>query len=247
VANEKTFMARSHQKAALKLPRYVLCICVCLASHYASIAAEIQLGATKLSLPSPAGQCVLDASNPKDARLLSALERLTARNTNRVLATFADCNQLKSWRSGERSFEIYSQYQTLEKMVDKEYPPTSDILEKTCAYMSDQTAAFVKSLPKDINQRAKKLSEGLQLNQEASLGVVAQDKKACYASTLTKGKDRSGLEKTQISLMALSIIKGKIIYFYTFSPYNTSVDVKKLLLRHMKDTGARIDANRNAT
>jgi Bifunctional DNA primase/polymerase, N-terminal len=40
---------------------------------------------------------------------------------------------------------------------------------------------------------------------------------------------------------------GKIIYFYTYSPYNTSIDVKKLLLRHMKDTGALFDANRSAT
>jgi hypothetical protein len=221
-------MGRS-QKAALNLARYLICFCSCLASHQASIAAEIQLGTIKLSLPAPAGQCALDTSNPQDARLLDMLERMTFRSTNRLLATFADCDQLKSWRSGQRGFEIYSQYQTLEKMADKEIPPTSDILEKTCALMKDQAEALVKSMPKDINRRAQKLSEDLQLNQEANLGVIAQDKKACYTSTLRKGKDRSGLEKTQISIMSLSIIKGKIIYFYLFTPYNPSTDVQKLL------------------
>jgi hypothetical protein len=77
--------------------------------------------------------------------------------------------------------------------------------------------------------------------------VVAQDKKACYASILTKGKDRAGLEKTQISLMALSIIRGKIIYFYIFAPYNTSTDFQNLLSKHMKDVGVLVAANRNAT
>jgi hypothetical protein len=233
------------RRTALKLVGYLICLYSCLVPHRASVAAEVQLGTTKLSLPAPAGQCELHASNPQDAPLLSTLKRMTVRNTYRILATFADCNQLKSWRSDQRGFEIFSQYQTLQKMVDKEYPPTRDILEKECAFMKDQTAATVKKMPKDINQRARKLSEVLQLNQGASLGMVAQDKKACYTLTLGKGEDRVGLEKTQIALMSLSIIKGKIIYFYLFAPYNTSMDVQNLLSKHRKDVGALIEVNRN--
>jgi hypothetical protein len=228
-------------KSASGVIGFIFCLVVCVTAS----ASEMLLGTTRLTLPAPAGQCELDRANPKDARLLALFENLVEGGPNRILATYVKCDQLKSWRSGSHKFEIYAQYQTLEKMVDKQFPPNNDMLRQTCSLVRAQENASIQRLPRSISERAEKTIASLELDQLTDLGVVANGGDACYTSTLRKSKDRSGIEKTQISIMAFSIIKGKPIYFYIFAPYTTGIDAQKLLSGHIKDTTMFIEANRS--
>ncbi|MEJ2117547.1 MAG: hypothetical protein P8Y36_06435, partial [Alphaproteobacteria bacterium] len=64
--------------------------------------AKAKLSDVQIRLEPPGGHCFLDPHHPGDARLYTVFERIF-RGDIRMLNGFADCQQLKTWRTGRRA------------------------------------------------------------------------------------------------------------------------------------------------
>ena len=93
-------------------------------------------------------------------------------------------------------------------------------------------------------ERAEQALNIAGVNQMIFLGVVAEDPLVCYGSLLQKLKAETGEEKTQLTVFATTILKGKAILFYLFAPYMTRETVTQMLARHRVNVGRLQRANR---
>jgi hypothetical protein len=59
--------------------------------------------------------------------------------------------------------------------------------------------------------------------------VIAEEPVICYAAILQKFKAGTGVELTQVTVIATTVIKGKIVYFYFFAPFESGATVTDLL------------------
>jgi hypothetical protein len=69
----------------------------------------------------------------------------------------------------------------------------------------------------------------VKVNEMRFLGVIAEEPVICYAAILQKFKAETGDEKTQATVFATTVLKGKILYFYFFAPYESGATVTDLL------------------
>jgi hypothetical protein len=85
----------------------------------------------------------------------------------------------------------------------------------------------------------------LKLNEIKFLGVVAEDPLVCYSGTLQKFKVDTGPETTQITIIATSLLKGKVVQLYLFAPYTGGQSITQLLAKQRINVGQLQRANRN--
>jgi len=210
-----------------------------------ALAKDAKIGATSLALTAPPGQCELDETKPADANLIRAVESLLA-GGNKLLGMFANCKQLTDWRAGKRAMlDDFAQYQTLASMMDAAPPAApEDMLKQVCASMRAEGERTVAGLAPDIKTRIEQVLKDVKFNQVRFLGVVGEDPSACYAVMVQRFKAANGKDVTQVALYATTFVKGKIVYYYLFSPYQSNFTVTALLARHKANVAALLAANK---
>lgn len=197
-----------------------LAVAAFLLAGFAS-AKDAAVGTASLTLPPPPDYCEMDVSKTSDARMVNAIEGMLANTGNRLLAVSADCKQLADWRTGKRQLiDNMAQYQTLVAWENGPLPGAPDeVIKATCDQMRTQGDKLVADMTPDIKARAEQVLKTVQVNEMRFLGVVGEEPQACYAALLQKFKTEIGTEKTQVTVFATVIIRGKLVYHYLFAPY----------------------------
>lgn len=228
--------------------RFFVCL-ISLLSACSALGAEaktVKVGEVEIvTLPS-AGHCLMDEEKPADARLLQPLSKIIEGGGNRLLAQFADCNQLDAWRTKSgKLLDDFVQYQVLKTFIDKPLPVSrAEMLKLTCASLRKEGEKYTAEILPDVRARAAVHLKAIKLNEMKFLGVVAEDSETCYASMLQKLTTELKTEKTQLCIFSVNIVRGKLVYFYAFSPFTEGSDAAAMLKRHQRDTTAFQAANR---
>lgn len=202
---------------------------------------EVKLGEVKLELEPPGGHCFLDESQPSDARLNGMLHSIF-RGDLRMLGAFADCAQLKSWRTGTRkTLGDYGQFLVpldfLDKKVEGDAKPYIDTI---CTIMRETGGQLMAASEGEVRKRFEEVLKGAQMNEVRFLGVVGQDDTACYFGLIQNIITEHGDPKTQVDVSTIAFFAGKMVYGNLYAVHEGDETLPELYERQR----ANVERNR---
>jgi hypothetical protein len=211
-------------------------------------AGETTIGRTAVALTAPAGQCELEPGLPGDARMLQTTETALSGVGNRLLAFFADCQQLADWRAGKRPLlEDFAQYQVAAATIDAPPPPApDDFMKQHCAAQRKEGERTLSGLAADIKTRIEEAVRGVTVNQVRFMGVMAEEPGVCYAAMVQRFKAETGKDVTLVGVYATLFVRGKLVHYYLYTPYRSAQTVTALVARHKLNVAALFAANKKA-
>jgi hypothetical protein len=225
------------------LSRVTLAFVAGLAAAGSGLAKDVKIGSVTVTLPAPEAYCELIEQEPSDARALKVFGGLVAGMQGELLAVAADCGQLKAWRAGTQPvLDDYAQYQTLTAAKDSDLP-RSRMVKETCTVLRAQGEKMMAQISPNVASRVEAAVKGAKLNEPVFLGVLAEDADVCYFGLLQKVRTEAGTEKTQVTISATTIVKGKVIYYNHYTVYRGASTVSEALARHQRDVAVMLAAN----
>jgi hypothetical protein len=205
----------------------------------AASAADVRIGDTPLRLPQPSGYCELDPVLGSDAPLIGRIHSAIAKTGNRLLIMSAECSELRDWRAGNRQdIDHIAEYQTILEFENQSLPDKPAKLIQT--YCNNMNAFGDQAMPgteRDVGKRAEQAAKVIKVSEMMFLGVAAQDSLVCYAASLQKFKVGSQEVSTQVTIMATTIVKDRIVAYYLFAPYGGKDSVAQLLTKQRANVG----------
>lgn len=205
---------------------------------------EVQLGAARLNLVPPAGHCFLDEAQPSDARLAGLLRQVFGGEL-RMLGAFADCGQLRSWRTGQRkTLSDYGQFLVPIDFIDKKFDgPSQPYVDTICKVMRESGNTLLDQSAPTVKQRFEDALKGAQMNEMRFLGVVGQDETACYFGLFQKLVTEFGDPKVQVDVSAIAVVGGKMIYSNLYAVHEGDQTLSELLERQQSNVSRNLRAN----
>jgi hypothetical protein len=208
----------------------------------AGTAKDAQIGSASVSLPVPAGFCEMTEDQPSDARMIKAIGGMLASAQVEPLVLSADCKQLDAWRLGLRPvLDDFAQYQTPIAGKNSDFPRAESI--KGFCITIRAKGQDISGMTDDLNARMENVLKNAKFNEMSFLGVLEEDSDACYFGLLQKVRTEVGTEKTQVSVTALTIVKGKAINFVLYTVYHDKDTVAEALARQKRNVAALLAAN----
>ncbi|MFO1173076.1 MAG: caspase family protein [Hyphomicrobiaceae bacterium] len=201
------------------------------------------IGKTEVGLVLPEGHCELDSSEPADARLISSIRGAIA-GTNELVSSFADCEELKAWRAGTKpTLDNFGQYMTLLQTLNQNIDaPRPSFVSEVCSQMRATSPAENEALTSKASTRVEAIMEGVKVNEQKMLGVVAEDENGCYAALFQKMLAEVGGEKEIAGVFTTTLVKGKIVYLNLYAPFGDGV-VDRLLTAQKALAKRFVEAN----
>ncbi|MGB0086995.1 MAG: hypothetical protein WBP94_16680 [Rhodomicrobiaceae bacterium] len=205
---------------------------------------SVKLGEAELGLEPPPGHCFLDESQPSDARLVGLLQSIF-RGELRMLGAFADCSQLKSWRTGQRkTLSDYGQFLVplgfLDKKVDGATKPYVDTI---CDTLRQNGGELISKSAPQVKQRFEEALKGAKMNEVRFLGVLGQDDNACYFGLIQNIITEFGDPKTQVDVSAIAFISGKMIYINLYAVHEGDFTLGEVFERQKANVERNLSVN----
>jgi len=216
-----------------------VCACVCLFLDVASdaVAAQAKVEGVSIALPVPAGFCELTSGNPVDQRLLGTIgDTLAKARGNQLLAMAADCRQLAEWRDGRRLLGDYGQYQ-----APRMAAASDETFRQTCAALRAQGGRSFADLKGDAKTRMEESLRQMKVNEQRFAGFLGEEPTACYIALLQRLKSDEGADVTQLTVLAITMVKGKFLFVNRYAPY-LEPDTINETLTQLKATIAALQA-----
>jgi hypothetical protein len=202
-------------------------ICLLVGAAPNAVAAQATVEGVSINLPVPTGFCELDRSNPSDTRALDTIGELLAKaKGNQLLAMSAECQQLADWRAGRRLLGDYAQYQ-----APRLAAASQDAFRQTCATLRTQGEATFKDMKGDLKATMEESVRRLKVNDQSFAGFLGEDPAACYVALLQKLKAEDGTDITQLTLLAITIVKDRFVFVNRYAPYVDSDTVTETLAK----------------
>ena len=202
------------------------------------------IGNVTVELVAPLGFCKLDANNPADALALTMFEKPAS--NNQKLAIYFDCKELDEWRDHRRAPPVVHavSYATLKKTLGVDIPTAPEpFIKQICEQMRQQGSKMLDGKASDMKARVEAAMVGMKLNEQRSLGIVDEGPRVCYSGFIQKTLARNGTETTGVTVVAGTLLKGKIIYLSFVAPYVDAASAAQLLERQKKAMAAFLAAN----
>jgi hypothetical protein len=229
-------LMRSHM-----IGRMASALAILLVTALGAMARDVTIGTVSVGLTAPEGQCELDANLPSDARTLNLIKTVIG-NQRELLAMYADCAQLEAWRKRTRQvLDDFLQYQTLVSM--KSADATAETIKHECNSIRVATGQSTAETAAEMNERAAQVIKTVKFNEGTILGVAAEDDKACYAAMLQRLTTEFGNERTLAILIAITVVKGKMVTYIMYTPYIGTDIVSQMLIQHRVNVAAFLAAN----
>jgi hypothetical protein len=210
-----------------------------------AVARRANVGPVTIELPAPAGYCELDEALPTDKPMFDLMR--TASPATRLLAMSADCKQLRDWRAGRLAgLANYAQHQTVKAWENAPLPvPAAQLIEQTCATLRAQGGDMTAKTGPLVQERLSRAMQEVKLNQMKFMGVLGEEPNACYAALLARVKGKDVPEVEQATVFAVTVVKGKVLYYYLFAPFVNAQTLTDMLAKLRVNVGAMEAANRN--
>jgi hypothetical protein len=235
------------KRTGRKMVRLSMALLVFASVSAPATATDVRIGDTPLHLPPPAGYCELDPVLASDAPLIGRIHATIAKTGNRLLVMSAECAELKDWRNGKRQdVDHLAQYQTIIAFESQPLPEEPEkIVQNYCRNMIALGDQAMPGTARGAQKRADQASKLISANEMMFLGVVAEDPLVCYAATLQKFKIDAHEETTQVTIVATTVLKDKVVAYYLFAPYGGRESIVQLLAKHRTNVSQLQRANRD--
>jgi hypothetical protein len=212
-----------------------------LAATSNAMGGQATMGDVSVNLPPPPGFCDLSNSDPSDTRMLSIVGGLLEQSGNKLLGMSADCKQLADWRSRRRQLlDDYAQYQATIAAMDS---PPAEPVQQTCTTLREEGNKIVSEEIPDLKARVEAALKKVKMNQTTFIGVLAEEPRTCYAGLIQQIQTEAGVNKTQLSLFAVTAVKNRTVFVYRFTVHTGSDSVVNGLAKLKGDVAAFHAAN----
>jgi hypothetical protein len=204
--------------------------------------ATIELGGTRLHLKAPKGQCFLDFKQFSDSQILMKIQQ--RQGDVRMIASFADCSQLQNWRTDQKKgLAILGNFRTPSLLLKKVANSSEPKIDMACQIMRKASGEFKKLDEENLKEKLENAILKKKKRNALLLGVLAQDKNACYVGRFQPIGMQDGRPKIQISILAISIIGGKMFYVESYSLLENDNTIKEHLERQKAVIHRNVAAN----
>jgi hypothetical protein len=205
------------------------------------MAAQATLEGVTINLPVPTGFCELSQDHPTDQRLLDTIgEALAKARGNQLLAMSADCQQLEEWRDGRRLLGDYGQYQAPHIASANE-----ETFRQTCAALRQQGGRSFANLKNEAKAKMEDTIRQMKVNEQRFVGFLGEDPTACYVALLQKLKAEEGADVAQLTVLAITMVKGKFVFVNRYAPYVNPDSINETLAKLKATIAALHEANRS--
>jgi hypothetical protein len=207
--------------------------------------ATAKLGEANIRLEPPNGHCFLDPKQPGDAHIYGVFQRIF-RGDIRMLNGYAECVQLKMWRIGGRTTldnygNILIPIAVLDRTVEG---PTKPYVEVVCRTMRQNAGVFRGRNMPGLKKMFEQALAKAPINAMRLLGVVDQDKNACYFVLLQKIMTEKRQTKTQVDVAAVTFLGGKMVFINLYGELKSDNTLMELLQRQKDNIARNVALNR---
>jgi hypothetical protein len=220
----------------------LVCVCLCLFPDAASpaLATQAKVEGVAIDLPTPAGFCELSSGHPTDQRMLDTIgEALAKARGNQLLAMSADCRQLAEWRDGRRLLGDYGQYQ-----APRVASANDETFRQTCAALRSQGGHGFAYLKNDAKTKMEDSVRQMKVNEQRFVGFLGEEATACYVALLQKLKAEEGPDVTQLTVLAITMVRGKFLFVNRYAPYVNADSIAETWAKLKLTIAALQEANR---
>ena len=226
----------------LHVPSVLLLLAAAVAP---AVAADTTIGGVAVALPPPAGFCELSEAEPSDHEMVVVMSGLIEKTGNKLLGLSADCQQLADWRSGRRALlDDYAQFQTPSAQIDQLITSPQASIQQVCSALREQGSRILANVVGDVKTNIEAALKNVKMNEASFVGVLAEDDTACYSAQVQKMQAQNGTDKTQIGLVAITVVKRKFVFVDRMSVY-VDADATSALLAKVQATVAALYAANN--
>lgn len=169
--------------------------------------ARIDVGGVVLRFVPPAGYCLY----PPDLQQAVLAVQRKANPENAVHIAFGDCEQLRNRESSGGRIRDFGLLMTPKAMLGKTV--TKSVLAQYLRETLDP-----QQIQRGADKGVRAAERNLQMHSFASVGVLARSETAVYFGFLSRIKAGSG-KIEQAGLMALTVIRGRLIAYYVYADY----------------------------
>ncbi len=168
----------------------------------------------------PKDYCVLDAKHPSDKTLIDSVQK-SVKGINELLVQFADCQELKDWRSGKQKYlNNLGNYQTSLKFKKTDMTGReTDTIKEICTLFKKQSETLMDDIKPEIDRRIKEGFNNVEINKRKMIGVVHEDPSVCVTAAFQRLKTESGTLKDQVNISGVSVLNGRLIFSSLYTPY----------------------------
>ena len=194
-----------------------------------SVARKQNIAGKTVFLGLPEKTCPLSPKNPSDRLLIDGV-KTSIKGSNELLMQFADCQELKDWRSGKQKYlNNFGSYQTSVRlkatdMTGREQATVAEI----CKVFKKQGAAMLQNMKPEIDKRLDDGFKNIKMNELKMLGIVHEDSNICAAATFQRFKTDDQSIKDQINVYSVTFLNGRIIFTYLYAPHGDPDIIPKL-------------------
>ncbi len=201
----------------------------CTGSLQAS-ALDVVVETTSIKLAAPKGYCPLDKNHPMDSKVLQIMQK-AVQSRNQELGAFAPCDRLNAWHEGKTNdIGNIADYQANLKTKAVNFK-TKKIIADLCDIFRKQGAALTGTSEREIANNFEAIEEfsgRIQFNSQQLYGVLHEDETGCYAALVQKVQVDEQVE-TGFTLLAMTVVKQKLLYFYLNSQLTGPSTLTRLL------------------
>jgi hypothetical protein len=206
----------------------------------AASAVEVRVGSSVgINLPPEPGFCQLLASNPQDKRGLDGTQKMIEPNV--LLASFADCDQLKTWRT-TKGYYLHNFIQT-QSPSDMDARRSSNDVKEACDSLRSQGEKMAGDQLSGLRERADKIMKS-SVQGSQFLGVLEQKPDVCFSALLQKQTTQSGEKQAVLVVWATTVIKERILFYYLFGPCEDATTIATALANVKAHYNDIVQANR---
>jgi hypothetical protein len=166
-------------------------------------------------------------------------EALAKAHGNQLLAMSADCRQLADWRDGRRLLGDYTQYQ-----APRIAAANDETFRQTCAALRQQGGRGFANLKTDAKTKMEDTVRQMKVNEQRFAGFLGEDPAACYIALLQKLKAEEGPDVAQLTVLAITMVKGKFLFVNRYAPYVNSDSINETWTKLKLTITALQQANR---
>jgi len=204
--------------------RKILTVVLALASQVVFAHADTvtrTVGSERFDFVVPKGQCVLEDSNPYDAKFIHVVSTLFQGAKNTLIVATVECGRRARLRKGETGNILnYTAYYTPDSFVNSTVDGETQSLRKgLCADMRKQGDATLAGVKDIVAEKAKELRAKIAVTSTSYIGVIDEDTHGCYAALLVGVKGADGKAILMSSVVTSTVIRSKPLFLAIYSEF----------------------------
>ncbi len=200
-----------------------------LAGAETKVGSKQNIAGKTVHLGLPDHSCPMDPKNPADKMLIDGV-KTSIKGSNELLMQFADCEELKNWRTGKQKYlNNFGSYQTSAKLKSTDLTgQESATVKEICNIFKKQGATLLKNIQPEVNRRIKDGFKNIRMNELKMLGIVHEDPTICAAATFQRLRTDGNTLKDQVNVYSVTFLNGRIVFTYLYGPYGEEQMVPRL-------------------